>query len=129
MAMQDVRWIIFVGSISLPLVVASSACGDEHSPVASGATREARAGMPAVQDSEIDTLQGTVASVERAGHYTYLELDADGQRRWIVVMGTTDAEVGDELEFTIFGTAHDFASRRLGRTFEELFFGRIASST
>jgi hypothetical protein len=82
-------------------------------------------GPPSVE-AELATFTGTVREVLPAGNYTYLRVHvADGDERWVVVMGDPDR---DEVTVQSFGRRRDFVSRRLGRTFDELYFASLAEA-
>lgn len=84
-------------------------------------------GPPAV-DTHVEMLEGSVESVLAAGSYTYIELaDEDGSRRWVVLSGN-DFRDARWLKVRSFGHRRDFLSKRLGRSFSELYFGSVISS-
>ncbi len=70
-------------------------------------------------------LRGTIVEVLRAGPYTYAAVASpDGSARWVVTM-RGGLSRGDEVEVKNMGTRRGFASKRLGRTFEEVIFGVV----
>jgi hypothetical protein len=65
--------------------------------------------------------QGTVVEAIPAAGYTYLRVSADGQERWLA----TNAMEVDEGATVSWGGGtlmHDFASKSLERTFDEILF-------
>jgi plastocyanin len=64
---------------------------------------------------------GTVVSAQQAGGYTYIEVDANGQRRWLASSPVRVAP-GDQLRWGDSAVMRNFTSKSLGRTFDELLF-------
>jgi hypothetical protein len=82
-------------------------------------------GAPSVE-SEAATFSGTVREALPAGRYTYLRVHvADGDERWVVVQGDPDHE---RVTVQSFGRRRDFVSRRLDRTFDELYFASLVEA-
>ena len=82
-------------------------------------------GPPSVE-SDPASFSGTVREVLPAGPYTYLRLRvAEGDERWVVVQGDPDRE---RVTVHSYGRRRDFVSRRLGRTFDELYFASLAEA-
>ena len=85
--------------------------------------------MPPLDPSETSELSGLVDHVERAGPYTYVQLDGPSGGRWVVVMGVIAPRAGSPVTFAVYGARSNFYSRRLDRELDELHFGRLLSST
>lgn len=67
------------------------------------------------------TYQGKVLSVTHGSGYSYLELEADGQRFWVA--GTQlQVEVGDRVRYDENVVMENFTSKFLQRTFDRLIF-------
>lgn len=82
-------------------------------------------GPPSVE-GEPETFSGRVREVLPAGRYTYLRVHvADGDERWVVVTGDPPR---DRVSVQSFGQRRDFVSRRLDRTFDELYFASIVEA-
>lgn len=63
-----------------------------------------------------------------AGSYTYLEVERpDGGRAWVVTLSSSDgAKDGiDEVGIVAVAHARHFASKRLGRQFDDLYFAVV----
>jgi len=65
--------------------------------------------------------RGRVVSAEVAGGYVYLEVDVSGRRVWLA---TTPIPVnpGDEVGSGAFAPMKNFASKSLGKPFDEILF-------
>ncbi|TNE52472.1 MAG: hypothetical protein EP343_00395 [Deltaproteobacteria bacterium] len=73
--------------------------------------------------------RGTILQRDKAGPYTYLQFQPQGQKaQWMVTMGSGQAS-GTQAKVTVYGSKQPFYSRRLKRCFPTLYFGRITSST
>jgi hypothetical protein len=94
-------------------------------PAAQGASPLATYGLP-----EADRLRFPGRVVERlvAGSYTYLEVERDrGDRAWVVTLSdSAGAAAGiDDVDVIAVGHARDFASKRLKRRFDDLYFAVV----
>ncbi len=72
---------------------------------------------------------GEVRTVAPAGPYTYLEVATqEGAPRWVAVVAALSPVVtsGQRVAVSTFGAQSAFRSRRLGRTFDRLLFGRVS---
>ncbi|MBC8070794.1 MAG: hypothetical protein IAG13_20880 [Deltaproteobacteria bacterium] len=68
---------------------------------------------------------GTVEEVLPAGSYTYFRLRvAEGDERWVVISGAADRDA-ERLAVATFSHHEDFVSRRLDRSFHNLYFAAI----
>lgn len=66
--------------------------------------------------------QGEIINMEQGGGYTFLEiLESTDMSFWIVV-DKVDAKKGDFVMFQEDIVAHDFYSKALDKTFEEIMF-------
>lgn len=115
---------------SLALLVA--ACGAAEPPIAK--TVEATptngpplAGIAPVADADRD-FEGIVRERLPAGSYLYLAVEHGDRMRWIATTGS-DAELGTRVRVQSMGVRHDFHSRRLDRSFDELVFGVVSPAT
>lgn len=73
-------------------------------------------------------MRGRVAERLDAGRYGYLRIAVSGSPdRWLVAV-KPKARAGDEVVARGVALARDFESRRLGRTFEELYFGSVQAA-
>lgn len=68
---------------------------------------------------------GRVSDLMHAGSYTYLYVTlADGSARWVVTM-TRGIELDADVTVSNMGVQHDFHSKRLDYSFDELVFGVV----
>lgn len=118
-------------SSTLSLLLATAlACG-ATAPVATPArepkpAREALAGPPTPEAPAAGDERFTGLVLERlpAGPYTYLQVATEQGARWVVTMG---AAPEGAVEVRNMGIRKHFHARRLGREFDELVFGIVAS--
>jgi hypothetical protein len=96
--------------------VDSSAQGDADKIVVSTAPAEekALAKVPA-QNS------GTVKSNQKAGGYSYLEVDIDGEVFWLAT-AISSTQPGDKIAWKDHAVMANFTSKALGRTFKQILF-------
>ncbi|MEX1366475.1 MAG: hypothetical protein AB1Z98_25350 [Nannocystaceae bacterium] len=87
------------------------------------------AGMPQLDAPQVRELRGRVDHVERAGPYTYVQLDEASGGHWVVVMGVIEPEAGQPVAFSVYGTRTNFHSKRLDRELPQLHFGSVKSPT
>ncbi|HVI04283.1 MAG TPA: hypothetical protein VM869_36595 [Enhygromyxa sp.] len=74
------------------------------------------------------TFAGRVEATLEAGHYTYFLLQiGEGDERWVVVAGS-EHRGAEQLTVEAFARQRDFASRRLGRSFPELYFASVVET-
>lgn len=77
-------------------------------------------------DEALRDFDGVVRTRLVAGSYLYFEVEADdGAWRWVATLKTSDALEADRVEVTSYAARSDFESKRLGRRFERLLFGRV----
>lgn len=68
---------------------------------------------------------GTVEEVLPAGSYTYFRLRvAEGDERWVVISGHADRDA-ERLVVSTFSHHEEFVSKRLDRSFHNLYFAAI----
>jgi hypothetical protein len=106
------------GSSSLPADKGPKATssGRPSSPLVGAATPE---------DAERD-FEGVARTRIEAGSYLYFEIETASQsRRWVATLKTSDAAVGSHVRVSTYAMREGFESRRLGRRFEQLWFGRV----
>ena len=70
-----------------------------------------------------------VVEVLQAGSYTYIRYKtAADELRWLATL-RTEARAGEAVQVVRYASRQDFRSRRLGRDFPLLHFGRIIKET
>lgn len=82
----------------------------------------------ALPDGERLRFEGRVVQRLTAGSYTYLEVErAEGERSWVVTLSSSrGARAGaDGVQVTAMGFADHFVSKRLGRSFDGLYFAVV----
>ncbi len=117
-------------TLSLVLLATALACGPAATvPTPAPAPAPAPvvlAGPPATQAPAAGDERFTGRVLERlpAGPYTYLQVATEGGARWVVTMGVAPEGL---VEVRNMGIRKQFHARRLGRDFDELVFGIVAS--
>lgn len=91
-----------------PAGAAAAAAGTGQAPAAAAAA----ANKP---------YQGKVKSVAHAAGYSYIEVDNKGKTLWIACM-PTDVKAGDTVAWGDGAVMHNFESKTLHRTFDEIVF-------
>ncbi|MEW5851757.1 MAG: hypothetical protein AB2A00_23410 [Myxococcota bacterium] len=82
-------------------------------------------GMPFVRDAVSTTHHGTIRQVLSAGPYRYVQCQLeDGSEVWVATLGG-EHRVGMRASITRFARRQDFHSRRMDRTFTDLWFGIV----
>ncbi len=71
--------------------------------------------------AEAATQQGKVVSVAQVPGYTYLEVETDGRKIWMAASPVT-AKAGDTVSWSGGIVMHNFTSKSLKRTFDEIVF-------
>lgn len=109
-----------LGALLLAWALISCREGDEaHLDASPPASNPFAAATPM-----LDAFDGDVVRVLPAGGYTYLEIATADATRWVAVMGD-GPPVGSHARIEAVAIQRDFHSRRLGREFAELVFGRV----
>jgi hypothetical protein len=109
------------------LVVASVAlvgCGAADTTMTSAPSVSPRQGMPFAIDRLTESFSGTAQEVLRVSGYTYVAVDTGSGVRWAVSL-QRDIDEGARVSVRAFGKKHAFESKKLGRTFDELWFAII----
>lgn len=93
--------------------------GSPVSPVSSAAGT-----MPFSIERLTESFAGTVREVLNVSGYTYVAVDTGTETRWVVVLAKHIDE-GAHVRVRAFGKKDAFESKKLGRTFDELWFALI----
>jgi len=70
------------------------------------------------------SFRGHVRQRISAGGYSYLEIDDGSAVHWVATMGR-GVDEGRAVTVRTFAARDDFASRRLGRSFDRVLFGVV----
>ncbi len=90
------------------------------------APRSPFAALPEPPLAEELAFSGIVREVKPAGSYVYLAVEtAAGASRWVATHAKAASPIGSEVDVRSFAARSDFASPRLGRTFDRLLFGIV----
>lgn len=113
-------------TLSLVLLATALACGPAATVPTPAPAPAPLAGPPATQAPAAGDERFTGRVLERlpAGPYTYLQVATEGGARWVVTMGAAPEGL---VEVRNMGIRKQFHARRLGRDFDELVFGIVAS--
>ena len=79
----------------------------------------------AAGDEPTTSVNGVVREIIQVPSYTYLRLEHDGAEVWAAVSTSTALTAGAQVTIADAAVMHDFASKTLGRTFGEIYFGRL----
>jgi hypothetical protein len=112
--------------LSMTLTLALAACSAPSSS-SSAPKAPSTSSMPFSIERLNETFSGHVAEVITVSGYIYVRVVVDGARddaRWVASL-KKHVVVGDHLDVRAFGTAPQFTSRQLDRTFDTLWFGVI----
>lgn len=77
--------------------------------------------MPVGGAADSALQQGVVRSVEAAGGYSYLQVDANGAVVWVAVPNSS-AKAGDRVRWSGGSVMQNFTAKSLGRTFDQIVF-------
>ena len=80
-----------------------------------------QAETPQVAVEASNLLAGTVVETLKAGGYTYVCIENNGQTSWAATRGTR-IEVGEEVKIASGSVMTNFTSESLGRTFDTIIF-------
>lgn len=89
------------------------------------------AGFPFVIDRLSERFAGRVVEVVGVDGYVYVKVAIDGDERaprWVVSL-KKEILVDDRVDVAAFGSAEGFVSKKLGRTFDRLWFAVLAPSS
>jgi hypothetical protein len=113
-------------TLPLLLLAAALACGPAPAVVTPAPAREVLTGPPTPEAPAAGDERFTGRVLERlpAGPYTYLQVATESGARWVVTMGSAPEGT---VEVRNMGVRKHFHARRLGRDFDELVFGIVAS--
>jgi opacity protein-like surface antigen len=84
-------------------------------------------GFPFHIDRVVESFDGTVDEVIAVSAYTYFRVDVAGEKRWVVSL-KKPFTAGQRVHVTSFGRQKDFASPKLHRTFNELYFAVVTQA-
>jgi len=99
------------------------AMGANHPPIGGNSAMFGKGTMPANMPSmpEGPKKQGKVLEVTNGAGYSYMQIEAGGQKFWIA--GTqVSAKVGDVVSYVENVTMENFTSKTLNRTFDRIVF-------
>lgn len=89
------------------------------------AQRIASIAMPFGVDRLSESFAGTAREVVHVSGYTYVAVDVgEGRIRWAVCLAR-EIEEGARVRVRAFGKKSAFESKKLGRTFDELWFAIV----
>ena len=74
------------------------------------------------QEKESYMFTGKVVQIEKAGKYSYVQVEVNSSARVWIALPALDLKLGDEVKVPKGLPMYNFKSEALGRTFEELFF-------
>ena len=117
------------------LAVMAAACARDNAKPAKPQLREQNAqtqaaAAPPASDSKPSTaggelIEGTVLDVMQVPEYTYLKLKvSDGRERWAAI-ATQSIEKAAKITILAETTLHQFESKALHRSFDEIAFGSV----
>ncbi len=110
-------------TLALTATLAAS-LGCTAAPEGTVKTNQAR--MPFAIERLTESFEGTAREVLQVSGYTYVAVDtgAAGGVRWTVALHK-DIDEGARVRVRAFGMKEAFESKKLGRTFDELWFALI----
>lgn len=125
----------FLGGATYALVIVVSSCqesseGEQALDPPTAAREQPSFGSAAGGESfdEPRIFDGRVEATLEAGHYTYFLLRVgEGDERWVVVAGS-EHRSAEHLTVEAFARQRDFVSRRLARSFPELYFASVVET-
>lgn len=111
--------------VALTAVVALAACSKSEEPKAAAQAPAAPAAAPAAGPAAQPVVAlntGKIAQIQRAGIYTYAEVQVtEGRTVWIAG-GNLDAQAGDTVQWGDAAIMRNFTAKSLNRTFPEILF-------
>ncbi len=107
--------IIYIPGCSESTVDASAEDEADKVIVSAGATQIKAAVRTPAKNS------GTVKSNQKAGGYSYIAVDIDGETFWLAT-AISNAKAGDKIAWKDHAVMTDFNSKALGRVFKQILF-------
>jgi hypothetical protein len=107
--------IIYIPGCSESTVDASTEDDADKVVVSAGATQIKAAVRTPAENS------GTVKSNQKAGGYSYIEVDINGEMFWLAT-AISNARPGDKITWKDHAVMTDFNSKALGRVFRQILF-------
>lgn len=106
-------------------VVACSSSSSSSSPSPSPARApQSTAHMPFAIERLTDSFEGAAQEVLQVSGYTYVAVDTGAGVRWAVSLHK-EIDEGAHVRVIAFGKKQAFESKKLGRTFDELWFAIV----
>jgi hypothetical protein len=96
-------------------------------PVAAAPVMPSAPVAPSSPDDE-STVTGVVAEVLQVPNYTYVRLSTRTGDEWAAVATTNAITAGQGVTVRVSTRMQNFASKSLGRTFDSIIFGELATS-
>jgi hypothetical protein len=108
--------------IALTTAIALTACSKTEAPKAAAPAAPAAAapGSAAMPVAALNT--GKLLSVEKAGIYTYAEIEVTPERKIWIAGGDLDAQPGDTVQWGDAAVMRNFTAKSINRTFPEILF-------
>lgn len=122
------RWAWFAGVTVLFAALLGAGAHFHRGPEALGARPLGPLSAFALPAGERLSFEGRVVQRLAAGSYTYLEVErAEGERSWVVTLSSSrGARVSaGGVRVVAVGFADQFVSKRLGRSFDGLYFAVV----
>jgi hypothetical protein len=124
---REPRMNNILAAATLSLLALASACGAPAAAPTPGPAPVAT-GMPFSIEKLTETFEGNANEVLRVSGYTYVAVDTGAGVRWAVSL-QKDIDEGAHVRVRAFGKKEAFESKKLGRTFDELWFAIITPVT
>jgi hypothetical protein len=108
-------------------LAAALACAPAPAPTAAKDAATNRSGMPFSIERLTESFEGRAQEVLQVSGYTYVAVDSGSPGagvRWAVSLAK-DIDEGAHVRVRAFGKKEAFESKKLGRTFDELWFALI----
>jgi hypothetical protein len=111
---------------SVAILLFLAACGGGPASPSASVVPSPPSFLQAARAAVPTPFDGRVTQVVPAGGYTYLQVDAGEDSRWVVIIHR-EVAVGDSLTVRPFGQLDGFTSKKTGLTFDHLVFATITS--
>jgi hypothetical protein len=95
---------------------------------AAAPTEPAHTPFPSAAAADPDLPSGTVAEVMQVPNYTYLRITTPRGDVWAAVSSDPQLATGQKVSMATASKMEGFASKTLGRTFDEIWFGQLAQN-